>query len=168
MERSTQGIKADEYGPSASYDSVVNEVRRLHTNKQDFADGDLLHRISRFDRYVMTAVPVERIDLFEFALDEDTVLEFMTQFRATGAYPRIVFDAVDGSMIDGIRRANALVRCGLSEIDAFVGIHANLDPDWHPQCNDDDFLEDSEDEGNSVVVPCEDRIASSRTLVRPR
>jgi hypothetical protein len=129
----------------AEFITVRGEVAHLHLRKEDLQEGDLLHRVGRFDRYVVRPVLVSDLNLGEFSLDEDKVAEYMEQFRATGSYPRIVFDAVSCSVIDGLHRANALARCGLAEIEAYVGTKENLDPNWVADGDDDCENDSAED-----------------------
>ena len=121
--------------------SVQADVIRLHGNRQDLTDGDLLHRLDRFDAFVKGSISIADIDLAEFNIGEDKVLAFMEMYRTTGTYPPVVFDAVDRSMIDGSHRANALCRLGLKEVDALIGVAEHLDADWqaleHEDIDDD-------------------------------
>lgn len=135
------------------YVDVRNDVARLHSRKEDLSEGDLLHRLGRFDKYVRMPVLVADLNLGEFALDDELVAQYMQQYRTTGTYPPIVFDQVDVSIIDGLHRANALARCGLSEIDAFVGTHANLDPDWSAELDDDLNAEEETEAAPSLGAP---------------
>lgn len=129
---------------SVDHAAVLREVTRLHGRPQDFQDGDLFHRLDRFNIFVKQSIQLSDIDLKEFDLCEETVLEFMEMYRATGTYPPIVFDAVSQSMIDGLHRANALARLGLTQIDSLVGVQQHVDPNWWPAGDDE-----SDDESSS-------------------
>lgn len=127
---SQQGSIAIE--PLSTYERVAAEVTRLHTQQQDLDEGDLLNRLDRYTAYVFKKIRVTDLDLFEFALCEDVVAEYAALYLATGTYPPIVYDEVDRSIVDGLHRANALARCGLAEIDAFVGTDVHLNENWIP------------------------------------
>lgn len=130
---------------SIDHEAVLREVTRLHGRPQDFQEGDLFHRLDRFNIFVKQPIQVSDIDLEEFDLCEETVTEFMEMYRATGTYPPVVFDAVSNSMIDGLHRANALSRLGLTQINALVGVQQHVDPNWWPDSDDGDDGDDESD-----------------------
>jgi hypothetical protein len=135
-----------------THQEVMQQVENIHSNRQDLDDGDLRNRIDRFDVFIRKAVPIASIDLGEFSINDETVQDYVQLYRATGSYPPIVFDEVSGSIIDGLHRANALVLCGLTEIEAFVGIAKNLDPTWTEQGEDEDCIdEDDETESEHII-----------------
>ena len=103
-------------------------VGSIHARPEDLLDGDLGHRLEKFTRYVRGRLKLDEIDLDEWLLDNRAVDELAVLPPETR--PPVVYDAVAGSMIDGLHRANAAFRTGHSEIEAFIGIEANLDPDW--------------------------------------
>jgi hypothetical protein len=123
--------------------SVQNEVVRLHGRRQDIEEGDLLHRLDRFNFFVKKEVQISDIDLNEFSVDVDKVEAFKQMFLATGACPPIVFDSIDGSVIDGIHRANALAELGESKIEAFVGVEEHEFVGWvrYPEDEQEDYCE---------------------------
>lgn len=110
--------------------SVQDEVIRLHGRKQDLNEGDLLHRLDRFNFFIKKSIDISDVDLDEFEVDQDKVDDFKRLFAQSGAYPPIVFDSLDGSIIDGIHRANALAQLGVLRIDAFVGVKEHEFIDW--------------------------------------
>lgn len=127
---------------------VANHIHKLHSRPEDFSEGDLLHRSSKFTHYERRLLPIASIDLNEFALDDDLVLSYARTFLDTGVCPEIVFDGVDRSMIDGLHRAVALDRCGETQILAFVGTERYLDPDFSAIEEDEEAdFEIEEDEG---------------------
>lgn len=116
---------------------VQAEVLRLHSNPQDFDEGDLLHRLDQFNAYIRKSIPVEQINLNEFALCEEVVTEYMDLYMSTQTYPPLVFNAISNSMIDGLHRANALARLGLTQIDCYVGTAQTADPFWQVDIDED-------------------------------
>lgn len=103
-------------------------VEGIHARPEDLSEGDLGHRLEKFTHYVRGKLKLSDIDLDEWLLDDDEIdrlADLPTETR-----PPVVYDAVSSSMIDGIHRANAALRKGETEIDAFIGTEAHLDPDW--------------------------------------
>jgi hypothetical protein len=151
-----------------SCQDVTNLVVEHHSRPQDLDDGDLRNRLDRFTDYVRKTVPIASIWLDEFDLDEDRVADYEKRYRATGTYPPIVFDEVDGSVIDGLHRVNALHLCGLVEIDAFVGTAEYLDCDWVSVSDENEKDEKDGDDAN-VVIDDEESVSVSiqrRVLAR--
>lgn len=114
---------------SADADHVeCGEVQRWalahHRNRDDFDSGDLLDRLSRFDYFEVMELPITHIDLDEFEVLDELVDDYV-QMPAPG--PPIVYDQVNGSMIDGIHRANAAARRGAQTIAALVGTRNTLE-----------------------------------------
>lgn len=128
-------------------DQVVDHVVKLHTRPQDFEEGDLLRRLDRFTVYVAKPIHLALIDFRESPVFEDKVQECMRLYLETKSYPRLVFDEIDGSMLDGLHRAHALYRCGLKVVDAFVGTGENVNPNW----TEPDLEEDAEDSSEEEI-----------------
>lgn len=117
--------------------SVQDDVIRLHGRRQDICEGDLLHRLDRFNFFVKKMISISSIDLGEFDFDQERVDHFKFLFSQSGAYPPIVFDSLDGSIIDGIHRANALAQLGVNEIEAFVGVKEHEFIHWMRDADED-------------------------------
>lgn len=116
--------------PTASRDDVAELVAGIHHRQEDLADGDLLHRIERFVTYVLRPLPIADLNLGEWLHDEDTSDDYAARMLRGEVPPPIVFDAVDGSIIDGTHRANAAAKAGHDAIMAYVGLPENIDPSW--------------------------------------
>jgi hypothetical protein len=142
---------------------VQRLVCEIHQNRNDLEEGDLLHRLDRFNSYEKRSVSLGLLDLGEFDLDTDKVQDYFEQYQKTGSYPPIVVDMVDGSIIDGIHRANALLACGLEEVHAYVGTEANVDPYWRQDQPDDD-----DNEGNTLADEVECDLEHGRDDSAPR
>lgn len=146
---------------------VSDHVRMLHPRTEDLIDGDLQNRIDKFLAFELKSIPVDIIRFHEFELCDDLVREYAVQYHNTGIYPPIVYDAVENSMIDGLHRANALIMCGLKEINAYVGTASNIDPSWSPV---DEFGNSDSDEIDETTSP--DSIDQDRmpliSITRPR
>lgn len=52
-------------------DFVSDLIQNLHTRTQDFEEGDLLHRATKFLHYEQKLLDLSQIDLCEFSIDED-------------------------------------------------------------------------------------------------
>lgn len=102
------------------YVEYLNDYSPIHTHEDSFIDGDLGDRIEQYSNYKLEKVPIDRLDLSEWELYDDTIEEYTEEYEETKEYPPIVLDS-DYGIIDGIHRANAICDAGESEILAFVG-----------------------------------------------
>lgn len=125
-------------GAVVPYREVLELVNSIHGRADDLCNGDLLHRLGRFDAFVLTDLPLERIEMDEFHCDVRTAEEFTARLRAGEKPPPIVFDGVTDSMIDGMHRSNASSLAGRKTIRALVGTAQHLDPHWYPAGDEDD------------------------------
>ncbi len=107
--------------------TVLDLVSSIHGRPEDFDEGDLVSRINKFDTYEKRMISIDNLDLDEWEVDEDFVEELKKRIEKEG-YEPIVYDPDEGSIIDGIHRANALYQLGHSEIKAYVG--KDIDPYW--------------------------------------
>lgn len=128
---------------------VTDLVRKIHSCEVDFDEGDLLNRLDRFSGYVRMELPLSMVRLGQFALADDLVDQYAQQYQQSGAGPAVVFDSIDGSMIDGSHRANALHKLGFKTIDAYIGLPQFLNPNWVP----DDDESDAEQSRNHFDRP---------------
>lgn len=112
------------------HQTVKSELLQLHSRKQDFDEGDLLHRLDRFNAFVLKMLPISAINLTEFQVDQVKVQDFTLLYQDAKGCPPIIFDSIDGSIIDGIHRANALALLGIAEILAYVGEAEHADLFW--------------------------------------
>jgi len=86
-----------------------------------FVDGDLGDRLEEYEKYKLKEIPIDKLNLNEWDLDDDYVEEYKNKYLENKDYPPIVVDR-DYGIIDGLHRANALKKSGLEKIMAFVGI----------------------------------------------
>ena len=107
--------------------TVLDMVQDIHGRPEDFDEGDLVHRINKFDTYEKTVMDISDLDLDEWQVDEDFVEELSKRIEKEGYHP-IVYDPDEGSIIDGTHRANALSLIGTTKIKAYVG--KDIDPYW--------------------------------------
>lgn len=121
-------------------DFVQRYVRGLHSRPEDFADGDLAHRIWRFRRYTLESMPLAALDADQFGTDDALVADYAAQ---TSPAPPIVYDPLDASIIDGTHRARALRARGAEHIWAYIGY--DPDPDWSADEADDAAEDDDTD-----------------------
>ena len=115
--------------------TVLDMVQDIHGRPDDLEEGDLVHRINKFDTYEKTIMDIDDLDLDEWEVDEDFVEELSKRIEKEGYQP-IVYDPDDGSIIDGIHRANALHTIGKTKIKAYVG--KDIDPYWGEDDEDED------------------------------
>ncbi len=111
-------------------DVLVGVVKSMHHTPQDFYFGDLVDRIQKCKRYVLRELPISSITHAEWYVDDVLVASYVDKLSAGDEYPLIIYDAVDGSIIDGTHRVNALLSAGVDVVRAYVGLPENLDPDW--------------------------------------
>ena len=114
--------------------TVLDMVQDIHGRPEDFDEGDLIHRINKFDTYEKTVMDIDDLNLDEWEVDEDFVEELSKRIEKEGYYP-IVYDPDDGSIIDGTHRANALNLIGKPKIKAYVG--KDIDPFWGEEEDED-------------------------------
>ena len=108
-------------GDKISEEYIYNYVQYLHDDYEGaFIDGDLGDRIEEFEIYKLTELSISQIDLDEFYINEDSVLEYKSIIEETGDYPPIVVDE-DYRIIDGAHRAVAVSKLQ-DKIKAWVGI----------------------------------------------
>lgn len=99
----------------------------------NLAHGDLLHRISRFDAYVLENVSINELSLGEFVADPENdnyVKHLAARIKKESNYPPIVYDSITDSIIDGNHRANAVALLGHKTVRAYVGLEELADPNW--------------------------------------
>lgn len=102
--------------------TIFNQVKKIHHTFQDIEEGDLPDRIYWFDEYELTELPLSKINLDEFYVDEDLVEDYIDYIKdSPNTMPPIVYDPIANSVIDGTHRANAYARLGRKTIPAYVG-----------------------------------------------
>lgn len=101
-------------------DVLLEWLEAHHQNPEDLTEGDLAERVYAHDVYVLAEIPLSAIDLNEWSVDTDTVYEYLKRYERTKDYPPIIYDTINETMIDGMHRANALSRAGLTMIKAYV------------------------------------------------
>lgn len=102
---------------------VIDHVMSIHSNVEDFDEGDLLERILRHDYYEYKIMNIEDIDGYDdFQIDYDVVDEYIEMYEnGKTDYPPIVLDD-NNYIIDGTHRINALIEMGIKTIKALVAI----------------------------------------------
>lgn len=103
------------------YVQYLTENSIINDYESTFIDGDLGDRIERYKQYVLEKVPLDKLDLNEWYLDDYSVTEYAEQIKKSGYCPPLVLDDKYG-IIDGTHRANALDKLGRKEVLSFVGI----------------------------------------------
>ena len=97
-------------GETVSSTNVYNYIYSLHTNVEDFEDGDITERIYQFSTYVMKEIYLTDISFDEFYFDEDVVDEYEEELNKKGSYPPIVlgYHYNKWEIIDGTHRSQAI------------------------------------------------------------
>jgi len=118
-----------EIGDVYSESDIYPYIQKLHRNEEDFYEGDIGERIERFPNYIVAKVPINKINMDEYYIDDDYVDEYVDKFKKTKSYPPIVLGYYDNNwgynIIDGTHRANVLRKLGLKSIICFVGLNEN-------------------------------------------
>lgn len=126
---------------------VIAHVLRTHHRSEDFEEGNLLDRVATFGVYRKGMLDLEMVDLDEFALCEITIEEYRLLYLASdGRGPELIYDPVNGSMIDGLHRANACLRAGYRFHEAFIGDPQTYEPMLNELGREDDEVELAEDD----------------------
>lgn len=99
---------------------IYQYIQKIHRDYDDFIDGDLGERIEEHSYYKLTLIPISKIDLDEWEVDESLSEEFLEKLTSAKKYPPITVSN-DYSIIDGIHRANAVSQSGEEYILAWVG-----------------------------------------------
>jgi hypothetical protein len=106
---------------------IYRYVQKIHRNEDDFYDGDIGERIERFPKYQIAEIPIDKIMMDEYYIDDDDVNVYIEKYKQIGTYPPIVLGYYDNrwgyNIIDGTHRANALKKAGLKSIICFVGLN---------------------------------------------
>ena len=103
--------------------TIFNQVKEIHREFRDIEEGDLPDRIYWFDEYKTTQLPLSKINLDEYYVDEDLVEDYIEYIKdSPKTMPPIVYDPIAGAVIDGMHRANAYARLGYDTIPAYVGL----------------------------------------------
>ncbi len=101
---------------------IYTLAKQIHRNYDDFGAGDLSDRIFWFDQYRLTNLPLSKLKLGEWDVDEDLVADHVAKImKSKDTMPPIVFDPIENSIIDGTHRANAYAKLGYDTIPAYIG-----------------------------------------------
>ena len=73
-----------------------------------------------------------RINPDEFDVHLPTAKIYAARLRQGERAPPIVYDAEEGSIIDGLHRVNGAVRAGARSILTYVGLPEHRCPNWIP------------------------------------
>jgi hypothetical protein len=113
-------------GDTVPMDYIYNYVEYLHDDYDSaFIDGDLGDRIEEYERYILCELPTSELDLEEFQLDDDKMIEYKEMIEKSGDYPPIVVCNQEGTdllrVIDGTHRGVAVAQMS-DTVKAWVGI----------------------------------------------
>lgn len=102
---------------------ILTYIKSIHYNEDDFSDGDIVERVNKYSNYVVKEVPMNKIILDNYSLEQDWVDDYINQYEKSKSYPLIVVSPKNGKydIIDGNHRANALSQVGLKKIITLVG-----------------------------------------------
>jgi hypothetical protein len=108
--------------PIVDSNHIYTLAKKIHRNYNDFGEGDLSDRIFWFDQYKLVNLPLSKLNLNEWDIDEDLVADHVAQImKSKHTMPPIVFDPIQNSIIDGTHRANAYAKLGYDSIPAYIG-----------------------------------------------
>ena len=102
-----------------SSDELVEIVKILHLNHEDFEQGDLEDRIRKHDFYKLVDADASRIKEYMWHSDDDIVSDYQKRLKEEPNYPPIILDR-HNTIIDGTHRARALKSLGYKTIKAWV------------------------------------------------
>lgn len=114
-----------DYGKSYDESNIYRYVQKLHRNKEDFYDGNLGERLGKYKMYQLLEIPINKIKIDQWQIDDDKVSEYVSLYEKNKKYPPIVLKPIRGGsyeIIDGTHRVNALDELGYKYVDAYVGI----------------------------------------------
>jgi hypothetical protein len=103
-------------GAKATPEDLLPEIRQSHHNPEDFSEGDLY---DKYEEYTLVQVPLSRIDLDEWYLDEELTDKYVESLYTSE--PPIPILYADYSIIDGNHRLNAMQRAGRVNAICWVG-----------------------------------------------
>jgi hypothetical protein len=114
-------------GSMYSESDIYPYIQKIHRNVEDFHDGDISDRIERFQKYIVADIPIDKINMDEYQLDDEYLNDYIEMYKKSGKYPPIVLGYYDNrwgyDIIDGTHRANALRELGFKSIISFVGLN---------------------------------------------
>lgn len=104
-----------------SKEDVLDLVRSIHQNQDDFIDGDIEERILKCDYYELTTVCPQFIDV-EYAINEDKIEQYK-QLEPSKCPPIVLIHHGDDhyELIDGSHRVEAFKSLGITKMTAYVG-----------------------------------------------
>lgn len=102
-------------------------TKSVHSNVDDFDEGDIGERIEEFEFYVLKDVPLSEIEEPRYYVDEERVDEYLEMNPET-APPIVLSYYSDGSYltIDGGHRITVALKRKQATIKAFVGKLPNM------------------------------------------
>lgn len=103
-------------------DEVLELVFGIHSNKEDFEEGDLVDRVQKVDSYELTTVCPQLIEP-EWAISEDK-LERYTKLDPKTCPPVVIIkhSEDDYEIVDGTHRIEAFRQLGITSIPCYLGI----------------------------------------------
>lgn len=108
-----------DYPPFVSDDWVIRYVAELN-DRDDPYEGPVPAHISQFPVYHLVAVGLDETDVFQYGHDTWLAQEY-SLLPATSA-PPIIFDKLNGEVIDGFHRVHAALLRGDVTVMAYVGV----------------------------------------------
>jgi len=105
-----------------SSEELVEIVKRLHLNNEDFEQGDLEDRIRKHDLYKLVDADATRIKEEMWHSDNDIVDDYQKRLEKEPNYPPVVLDDDRKTIIDGTHRIKALKNLGHKTIKAWVPV----------------------------------------------
>ena len=121
-----QPVLNAEVGTILTESSIYVYAQYLHRNDDDFYEGNLGKRIEKYKFYKLVEIPIDKLNLDEWNVEDDIVDVFVKKYKISKNYPPIIITP-KYSIIDGIHRANALKNSDVTTIKAWIGMK-NIKP----------------------------------------
>jgi len=106
---------------------ILEYVTSFH-DQDSYDDTDFEERVNQFEKFILKMINIDDLDLDEFQLDDSKVDEYIEDYKSeNGEYPAIVVGEDLGNgykygIIDGLHRANAFDKMGITKIRSYVGV----------------------------------------------
>lgn len=123
---------ADRIAPGTVLDAddVVAMIAEQN-DRDDPWEGPVPMHVLRYSRYRCAFVPIADCDLEGNSYDPELAVEYSR--TPADRFPPIVFDPMDGEIVDGYHRIHAALIRGETVILSLVGMPETIDPTWiHP------------------------------------
>lgn len=104
---------------------IVEFVRSIHYRPEDFEEGDIVDRIYENSKYILTEIPLNKIEKVVYYIDKDIVKEYCEMSPDT--MPPVVLGEPYGDeslypIIDGGHRITTKIKLKQKKIWAYIPV----------------------------------------------